>query len=92
VDYEWDPSKSRANFAKHGIHLADAVASLEDDLALTRRDAFTEDEERWITLGTDGFGRLLVVVYTLRGSRIRLISARRATVRERREYEEMYEA
>jgi uncharacterized DUF497 family protein len=43
VDYEWDPSKSRANLAKHGIHLADAVAALEDDLALTRRDPFTED-------------------------------------------------
>jgi len=88
VEYEWDPSKSSANFAKHGILLADAVAALEDDLALTRCDPLTADEERWITMGTDGFGRLPVVVYTWRGRRIRLISARAASPRERREYEE----
>jgi uncharacterized DUF497 family protein len=51
VSYEWDPAKARANFEKHGIHFADAAATLEDDLALTMRDPFSEDEERWITLG-----------------------------------------
>ena len=45
-------------------------------------------EERWITLGKDAFDRLLIVVYTWRGERIRLISARRATARERQQYEE----
>jgi len=91
MDYEWDPAKSRSNFAKHGIHFADAVAVLEDDLALTQRDSFSEEEERWITLGRDGFGRLLVVVYAWRSENIRLISARPARPREAQEYEEHHE-
>ena len=65
MSYEWDPTKARANFEKHGIHFADAAATLEDELALTMRDPFSEEEERWITLGKDAGGRLLVVVYTL---------------------------
>ncbi len=92
VEYEWDPAKARANFTKHGIHFEDGVAVLEDDLALTIRDPFSKDEERWITLGTDALGRLLVVVYTLRGDTIRLISARPATAREKGQYEESHEA
>jgi uncharacterized DUF497 family protein len=86
VEYEWDPAKAKANFAKHGIHLSDAVSVLEDDLALTIRDPYSEEEERWITLGMDSLGRLLVVVYLWRGERIRLISARFATPHERRQY------
>jgi len=50
VSYEWDPAKAKANFAKHGVRFADAVTVLEDDLALTMRDPFSEEEERWITL------------------------------------------
>ena len=56
------------------------------------RDPFSEDEERWITLGKDAVGRLLVVVYTWRGENARLISARPATSREKRQYEEHHEA
>jgi uncharacterized protein len=67
VSYEWDSAKARANFEKHGIHFADAATTLEDDFALTVRDPFSEDEERWITLGKDAAGRLLVVIYTWRG-------------------------
>jgi uncharacterized DUF497 family protein len=92
VSYEWDPAKARANFAKHGVRFADAATVLEDDLALTIRDPLSEDEERWITLGRDGRGRLLVVVYTWRGENVRLISARVATARETNEYEEHHEA
>jgi hypothetical protein len=92
VSYEWDPAKARANFEKHGIHFADASATLEDDLALTIRDPFSEDEERFITLGKDAGGRLLVVVYTWRGENARLISERRATSREKSQYEEHHEA
>ena len=80
--------RPRANSAKHHVKFADAVAVLEDDLSLTIRDPGIADEERWITLGMDGFGRLLVVIYTWRGERIRLISARRATGREKSQYEE----
>lgn len=85
--YEWDPAKARLNLKKHGIDFADAVSVLEHDLALTMRDAFTQHEERWITVGMDALGRLLVVVYTWRGG-LRLISARPAAARERRQYEE----
>lgn len=88
VDCEWDPAKAASNFRKHGIHFADAVAALEDEFALTVQDPAADEEERWITLGRDGLGRLLVVVYAWRGERPRLISARKATSRERREYEE----
>ena len=80
------------NFAKHGVRFADATTVLEDDLALTMRDPFSEDEERWITLGRDGRGRLLVVVYTWRGENAQLISARVATARETNEYQEHHEA
>lgn len=86
MSYEWDPAKARANFEKHGIHFADAAR------ALTMRDPFSEDEERWITLGKDAADRLLVVVYTWRGENVRLISSRPATSREKKQYEEHYEA
>jgi len=56
------------------------------------RDDSSDREERLVTLGLDAFGRLLVVVYTWRGERVRLISARKATARERRRYEENDEA
>ncbi len=45
VDYEWDPAKAKANFSKHGIHLADAASVLEDDFARTIRDPYSEEEE-----------------------------------------------
>lgn len=86
-DCEWDPAKAASNFQKHGIRFADAVTALEDDLALTIEDS-TVEEERWVTLGRDGLGRVLVVVYTWRGEHLRLISARKATRRERWQYEE----
>jgi uncharacterized DUF497 family protein len=92
VRYEWDPAKAKANFAKHRVRFADAVTVLEDDLALTMRDPFSEEEERWITLGRDVLGRLLVVVYTWRAESVRLISARTATARETTQYEEHHEA
>jgi uncharacterized DUF497 family protein len=88
MHYEWDPDKAAANRLKHGITFADAVAVFADDFARTITDA-AADEERFLTLGSDAFGRLLVVVYTWRGQdTIRIISARRATPHERRTYEE----
>jgi uncharacterized DUF497 family protein len=86
--FEWDPAKAASNFAKHGVRFADAVAVFEDDLALTIRDPYLGNEERWITIGTDMLGKLLVVIYTWRGEAIRLISARPAAPRESRQYEE----
>lgn len=86
VDYEWDPDKAFANFSKHGVPFSDAVSVLKDELALTVRDPYSEEEERWITLGMDLLGRLLVVIYVWRGETIRFISARPATPRERQDY------
>jgi len=87
VQYEWDSAKNRANLAKHGINFADAVAVFEDDLALTRPDPESRGERRFVTLGMDAFDRNLVVVFTERGARIRIISARLATKQERKSYE-----
>ena len=87
MHYEWNPDKATTNLHKHGVRFADAIAVFSDELALTVPDDFP-DEERFLILGTDAFGRLLVVVYTWRGERsIRLISARKATRRERKQYE-----
>jgi len=87
VEFEWDPVKANANFRKHGVLFSDAVSVLEDEQALTLRDPYAEEEERWITVGLDLFGRLLVVVYVWRDETIRFISARPATPRERQEYD-----
>lgn len=72
---------------KHGIDFADAVSVFSDELAITIFDERFE-EERFVTIGTDYFNRILVVVYTLRDDEIRLISARKATRKERKQYEE----
>ncbi len=71
---------------KHGVSFADAVAAFSDEAALTIEDD-DPDEQRFVTIGIDAFGRLLVVVYAWRGDDIRVISARKATRRERRHYE-----
>ena len=86
MEFEWDPDKAAANLEKHGIDFADAALVLYDDLAVTLPDQ-DADEERFVTLGMDALDRLLVVVYTWRDERIRIISACRATGRERRRYE-----
>jgi uncharacterized DUF497 family protein len=84
--FEWDAAKAAANARKHRVDFADAVAVFDDGSAVTIPDEDAEGEERWVTMGLDAFDRLLVVVYTWRGTNIRLISARRASQRERAEY------
>ena len=87
MDYEWDQNKAISNHQKHGVRFADAVAVFSDEFALTIADDFA-DEQRFISLGADVFGTLLVVVYTWRSEdRIRIISARKATRQERLQYE-----
>lgn len=88
MEYEWDPKKARLNMRKHGVYLSDALPVLEDDHALTMTEESAGGEQRWITLGMDALGRILVVVYTWRESRVRVISARPATPGERRQYVE----
>jgi uncharacterized DUF497 family protein len=86
VEFEWDEPKALANYRKHGVDFADAVSVLEDALAVTIEDDEVPGEERYVTIGTDLLERVLVLVYTWRGDRIRLISARKASRRERRAY------
>jgi len=84
----WDPAKARVNLRKHGVHFSDAEAVLFDPSALTIGDQDVESERRFLTLGSDATGQMLVVVYTYRGETIRLISARKAAPSERKGYEE----
>ena len=86
VEFEWDPNKAASNLRKHGVRFAEAAVVLEDDVALTMRDE-SGHEERFVALGMDPLGRILVVVYAVRDARIRIISAREATRRERLQYE-----
>lgn len=87
MQYQWDPRKAATNLRKHGIEFADSVAVFENDFALVLPDDHP-DEERFVVLGQDAFGRVLVVVFTYRDEQtIRIISARQATARESREYE-----
>ena len=75
--FEWDISKAKKNQLKHGVSFADTFAVFEDPNAVTLDDHSSE-EQRHITIGMDGFGRILVVVYTWRDDNIRIISARKA--------------
>ena len=87
MSYQWDRDKATANFSKHRIDFSDAVLVFSDDLAITVMDERFE-EERFVTMGRDALGRVLVVVYTWRSNEIRLISARKAMRHERTQYEE----
>lgn len=87
MSYQWDPKKAVSNLKKHGVDFADAVGVFEDEWALTIKEQGVTDEQRFVTMGMDFLGRVLVVVYTYRHDVIRLISARPATKRERRAYE-----
>ena len=84
----WDPEKAKSNFKNHGVRFSDAEIVLYDPTALTNEDIEAEGEQRFISIGRDVINRIIVVVYTYRGENIRLISARKATKRERKAYEE----
>jgi uncharacterized protein len=83
----WDPGKARANLLKHGVRFADAECALFDPQAITTEDQTVRGERRFVSVGLDSLGRVLVVVYSYRGDDVRLISARRATRKERHQYE-----
>ena len=89
MTYEWDPAKAAANAKKHGVDFADAVIALEDDRALTIADPDSDDEDRFVSLGMDPAGRLLVTVFTMRNDSVRVISSRKASKAERNRYEKV---
>jgi uncharacterized protein len=90
MNYEWDPNKAKSNYKKHGVRFADAVGVFEDENAITIQDEH-ESEDRFITIGRDFLSGTLVIIYTFRDAVIRIISARKATVGERKIYEEQDE-
>ena len=83
---EFDPVKASANLRKHGVAFSHAEQALHDPNALTMDDPGIDGEMRFVTLGLDALGRLLVVVHTSRAGRTRLISARKASSDEREAY------
>ena len=84
MEFEWDPEKAEGNFTKHGIHFIEAESVFIDDRLVTMFDDSGEEEDRYIAIGREYAGRILFVVYAVRGESIRLISARKATAKEGR--------
>ena len=92
LTFEWDSRKARSNLAKHGVGFQEASTIFGDPLSLTIPDPeHSLSEERYITVGRAFSGKLLVVVHTERGDNIHIISARRASRRERKFYEKFIE-
>ena len=86
--FEWDPQKAKSNLEKHGVSFEEASTAFQDTLSLTIDDPLHSiDEERLILIGMSQKNRILVVVHTERGDNIRIISARKATKKERKNYE-----
>lgn len=87
--FEWDPNKARKNIEIHGVSFDEASTAFRDTLSLTIYDPLhSEEEDRLILIGNSFKNRLLVIVHTERGNKIRIISARKATKNEREKYEE----
>jgi len=89
VNFEWDPRKAAQNRRKHGVSFHEAATVYADPLAVTYQDPdHSISEQRFITVGISNAGRLLIVAHADRGEKIRIISARKATPRERKYYEQ----
>lgn len=88
LSFEWDQKKTRVNEQKHGITFDEACTVFADPLSLTIHDPLHSDnEDRFIITGVSHKNRILIVVHTERGDNIRIISARKATQKERLYYE-----
>jgi uncharacterized DUF497 family protein len=86
--FDWDEEKARSNFIKHGVSFDEATSVFDDPLFLTFADPqHSLNEQRFLIMGESAKGRLLVVSYTDRAAKTRLISARLATRKERKAYE-----
>ena len=86
--YEWDAEKAKRNLQKHGVAFEDAASVFLDPLALTYSDPdHSGGEDREITIGHSSAQQLVFVSHCQRGNRVRIISARKATRSEQRQYE-----
>jgi uncharacterized protein len=89
LDFEWDPAKAEANLKEHGVSFDEATTIFRDTLSITISDPdHSDSEDRFIDIGMSHRMQLLVVSYTERQDKIRIISARQPTRAERRSYEE----
>ena len=89
LEFEWDPAKAELNLKEHGVSFDEATTVFRDTLSITIADPdHSDSEDRFIDIGMSHRGQLLVVSYTERKDKIRIISARRATRTERKIYEE----
>jgi len=86
MNLEFDAAKAAANPEKHCVSFAHAEQALRDISAVTIEDPDAAEEQRFITLGMDALGRVLAVIHTQRGERTRLISARKASPKETKQY------
>jgi uncharacterized protein len=88
LEFEWDEAKDDSNFRKHGVRLEEALTVFLDPNSVTVTDtAHSVDEDRYIDIGLSSRGRLLLVVYTERSSRLQIISSRLCTAREAKLYD-----
>jgi uncharacterized DUF497 family protein len=88
MEFEWDPQKARTNIHVHGISFDEAASAFSDVLSFTYDDELhSHTERRYATLGMSNQRRVLVIAHTMRGERVRIISAREASPREKRWYE-----
>jgi len=88
LNFEWDFDKAKANLKKHGVSFDEATTVFIDPFSMTKSDPdHSVDEQRYIDIGRSDEGRVLVVVYTERGTNIRIISCRKVTNSERKLYE-----
>ncbi|MGZ8425052.1 MAG: BrnT family toxin [Candidatus Binatia bacterium] len=89
LDFEWDPAKAEANLKEHGVSFDEATTIFRDTRSITISDPdHSDSEDRFIDIGMSHRMQLLVVSYTERQDKIRIISARQPTRAERRSYEE----
>jgi uncharacterized protein len=89
LTFEWDEEKARINLRKHKVGFEEACTVFDDPRSITIPDVeHSASENRYVDIGTSAQQRVLVVVYTERGSNVRIISCRRAASREQRIYEE----
>lgn len=87
--FEWDDAKAASNFEKHGVTFGEAATVFADPFSATTADlGHSDDEDRFLTVGMSARNRILVVIHTDREGRTRIISAREATRREQKGYED----
>jgi len=88
MEFEWDPKKAKSNLKKHGISFDEAASVFDDILAAVYEDPdHSADEKRFLMIGTSVQNRLLHIAFSDQGRRIRMITARKVTKRERKLYE-----